>query len=620
MSWKQDKTKNHPISAISVLPLEVYDTNNGEPVDVDDFLMRVKEVLLQCRPLVQQLIDANIDTLPYRSDDNFGSKWARDNISIPNGFKIPDDWIQPYYTTVVLQHQAASIIVQTQNKKKMFDVLVEEGTDISDDTLKKKTGLKYLKRNWINNVRKSIDNQLKKGKTPVFPKSICKAVKFDYANTDRTFAQIMVFDDIIWCHAMIVGSQRYDVIFPAKDIWRQYGANMEKVCRPIARLSSDDKVSFDFAVMECVEKPSDYSNHVVAFDRNMDYTIAKGAKAITGVRVSSNGQVSYPLGMSVESERIINNIRKLTTERSRLYDKRSRLMPYQIDKRSKLTEQIAGITASIKRKKKALDQHLVDDMLNHVKDGDFVAVEYLKHMGGGPVKFRHGSTDEKLDHAAERRSVAVRKVNPRNTSACCGHCGDYLVEEDNRDATCPTCAAEVDHDDNSPVNIGFRSLIDVHHPFAGDVVTTKSGGVRSRRAGEVRAVCPGTHDSRDLAERSERKRCKRVAKMMCRAERGQRVYRVKDKATPSRPCRKSGSRRGGVVGVIGASGRGFCSSLSVCMSSEELISELERFSKPWTKTNSFVDGAGTVTCHAYFVRLREERERRKLKKTRKSQK
>ena len=105
-----------------------------------------------------------------------------------------------------------------------------------------------------------------------------------------------------------------------------------------------------------------------------------------------------------------------------------------------------------------------------------------------------------------------------------------------------------------------------------------------------------------------------------RAERGQRTYRVKDEATPSRPCRKSGNRRGGVVGVSGASGCGFCSSLSVCMSSEELYSELERLSKPWTKTNSFVNGAGTVTCHAYFVRLRKEHERRKLKKTRKSQK
>ena len=620
MGRKQDKTRNHPISAISVLPLEVYDTKSGEPIDVDDFLLCIKAVMLQCRPLVQQLIDANADTLPYRGNDDFGSKWARDNVVIPDGFKIPDDWIQPYYTTVVLQHQAASIIVQTQNKKKMFDVLVKEGTSISDDELKKKTGLKYLKRTWISNVRRSIDNQLKKGKAPFFPKSTCKAIKFDYANTDRTFVQTIVFDDIIWCHAMIVGSRRYDVIFPAKDIWRQYGQNMEKVCRPIARLNADDEVSFDFAVMECVEKPGGFSNHAVAFDRNMDYTIAKGAKAITGVRVSSNGQVSYPLGMSIESERIINNIRKLTTERSRLYDKRSRLMPYQIDKRTKLTEQIAGISASLERKKKALDKHLVDDMLNHVKDGDFVAVEYLKHMGGGPVKFRHGSTDEKLDHAAERRSVAVKRVNPRNTSACCGHCGDYLVEDKNRDATCPTCAAEVDHDDNSPVNIGFSSLVDVHHPFAGDVVATKSGGSRSRRDGEVREVCPDTHDLHDLAARSERKRAKRVAKMARRVERGQRTYRVKDEATPSRPCRKLGNRRGGVVGVSGASGRGFCSSLSVCMSSEELYSELERLSKPWTKTNSFVNGAGIVTCHAYFVRLRQEHERRKLKKTRKSQK
>jgi hypothetical protein len=236
----------------------------------------------------------------------------------------------------------------------------------------------------------------------------------------------------------------------------------------------------------------------------------------------------------------------------------------------------------------------VNDMLNHSVDRELLSTEQLDMFDGGYVKFRHGSTDDKLEHACNRRGVPHKHVNPSGSSSKCPVCSTGLIKDKHDQIErCPQCDYEAQHDYGANATLGRRAL-------------AKAGKKIPKSA-----IKPPTIQSE--AERSARKRRQRIAKMKRRKARGARIYHVKDEATPRRPRKKKRMERrhdnimtlSELRDLIIAGFKARCSAgdfkavngfdyagLAKCSATPLL---------PWNKTNSLYSSYfGWSTCYAFF--------------------
>lgn len=159
---------------------------------------------------------------------------------------------------------------------------------------------------------------------------------------------------------------------------------------------------------------------------------------------------------------------------------------------------------------------------------DSLSLERLKSLGG-ETRFRHGSTDEKIQHLAARRGVMVEYGNPAYTSSVCPRCGAVLVEDAaSRVVSCPSCGLVDDHDAVAPANIGVA-------------VFKKLGCC-------VEDV--QVDDARERSVKSEVRVRARRAKMDRRRARGVRVYHVNSRASVRRPSGSYAGERGSWVDSV----------------------------------------------------------------------
>ena len=500
--------------------IRVWYSDSGEEVPVETFLSRISEMLEVYRSVLQQLVDYNADILPTRENTKFGTKWARDNVALPKppAELFPEDYIDKSNTLYILQHNAVQKILPYQKRKDLVEQLDalnlwNESYAIVKEVLGKS---EYLDSHWLKNINQAHDNAVAKGEKckPAIPQ--IKSMKFEFSLGQRCIGQITVFKDAIWVHRLIIGANRYDVLFSSADVFDRFPRLLD-VKRPTVRFDAYSRQPvFDFPVIEApYEKEPEYTlRHAVFFDRNCDWTKAGGIQPITGVRMNDNGVCSDPKGASLRTIDNCVHLRNQSQEKQRKKLKIERLMPWQQTKGESLASEVKAIEHAQEETKRNIDFSLCDDMMRHSKGDELIGVERLDMFGGGPVKFRHGSTDDKLSHMASRRNKQIEKCNPSDTSRDCPRCHEHLKEnKDTRIATCPNCGYVDDHDAVAPPNIATRTF-------------EKLG----RNIQEVHV-----EDLNGKAVKSERKRAKRLAKMDRRKAAGKRVYHVKDKPTPDRP-------------------------------------------------------------------------------------
>ena len=583
-------------SGIPDVPIIVaFESASGELVPEDKFHSFCAGFLKECGATQKELIVENVNKLPQRSDDDFGSKWARDNVEKPDALDLPDDYIEKFWTLNGDKIEAARLILAHRERDRIATGFDEIGWDSSCEQLKEHVSPdEYLDWRLVKNIQAS-------GKHPELPE--IKHPRFPYNQMNNQVCQQVAFSDVVYCHNMAIGSRRFDIIFYMGDLEGRYFF-IQKVGRPTVRLVSDERVAFDFSVIEEIPVRDVHRGHVVTFDRNMDHEYI-----ISGARMSKDGTISRELGPSLDTVEAINKLKKWQVERARCAKKIANLMPdCDVESKKRLVEQKEHLDELIANKKEEIDWLEVNDIRCHVLPDEMLGIEQLDMFGGGYVKFRHGSTDDKLEHATARDGGQLVHVSPAGSSTKCPTCHKKMVKnKEGKTERCPKCGYEAPHDYGANVTLGVRTFkkMDIN-------VTVDTDNLPSVQVQE---------------ERSRKKREQRQAKMDRRSEKGARTYRIKDKATPRRPKRDGRTRmkpenteravepamtleelKDLFVG-------GYEAHLMSMKEENELNNNNINSNKgagalcsvapllPWASTNTFVGGSGWSTCHVFFEDL-----------------
>lgn len=595
--------RNEVVSSTQLSLIAVYDSETGNEVPVSDFESAARKVLSTAATSQQELIDHNAEIIPNRTNDLFGAKWARDNIELPDGYTYHDDDRQTYWSTVNDKCEAARLILAWKKRDEIASAFDAVGWDRSIDEIADYLG-KYVDWRLYKNIKAM-------GCHPNVPH--VSHPRFVFSMMNPQVCQQIAFVDIVWLHRTAIGNGIYDLIFDAHDLYERY-PGIVSLSRPTMRWH--DGLFFDFSVTEDIASAQvSKVNHVVAFDRNMDHK-----RCISGVRMSSNGQVSYELGSSIDTEKVIQHERLVKVDLDRKKAKKKRMMPWdkeeQFDSNGKrvktkydrLCNDIDRISERSDALKGSIDWHEAHDMLCHLRSGESLVVEQLDMFGGGAVKFRHGSTDDKIEHSCRRNGVNVVHVNPAGTTSTCPVCCSNVRFLDDRVVECTNddCSWRDDRDCGSAPVIGARGL-------------ERLGYVDPENGYAV-------HDLGDRERRSRVRRERRERKMVRRAERGSRVYRVKDKPTPSRPSLKL---REGVscfservaetrekVSLLDATrdALGLRAAGGDCSVTGFFDACGGNPFGPWAKTNTCLFEYGKATSDAYFNELQTKPPRRRKKR------
>lgn len=248
----------------------------------------------------------------------------------------------------------------------------------------------------------------------------------------------------------------------------------------------DNRVSFDpvtedirftFTIKSTLPSVRKKVRSVVGVDIGME-----SHAVMAGRRVSLNGSVSRPLALSREGSSLQHHVLVLQEKERAALAKLSRIrQDHEPVANQRLVDAAVHLHEKLEALKDAMDWVTADSIVKHCRPGDVLAVENLSWSGGGPVKFRHGRQQARVEHLAARRGVKVLKVNPARTSHECPAChAAYDADPRTHSFTCGACGYTGDKDDAAGFIIALRGLGKLHknNRFG---LSTVLQTVRSRR-------------------------------------------------------------------------------------------------------------------------------------------
>ncbi len=123
-----------------------------------------------------------------------------------------------------------------------------------------------------------------------------------------------------------------------------------------------------------------------------------------------------------------------------------------------LRTEITRMRAKAKRISNSLSGEIAADITNKITRHEVktLHIENLKWAVGAKYgsRWAHGQTAEKIEHAAARAGVGVKRVNARGTSQKCHKCQNVVAHNSKtRVATCTSCRIKLDRDVNAAMNI-----------------------------------------------------------------------------------------------------------------------------------------------------------------------
>ena len=85
-------------STIRLEPIAIWDSETLLPVSGTELNSACVDFLMDITDIQNQLIQANHQSLPHRTNDQFGTQWARDHIEGTIASLIPENYIERYWT------------------------------------------------------------------------------------------------------------------------------------------------------------------------------------------------------------------------------------------------------------------------------------------------------------------------------------------------------------------------------------------------------------------------------------------------------------------------------------------------------------------------------------------
>jgi transposase len=223
---------------------------------------------------------------------------------------------------------------------------------------------------------------------------------------------------------------------------------LTKVTRPTIRWKDGD-VLFDFTLVEQSKVLANSFNRGVSFDIGL-------VKPTSGVRMDTNGSVSPELLPSIESYRCLKSKARLD-EQIISITKKNKAREALGCPNPKAVEQEGLLRAKRLRVNESLDWQSATDIVTEALPDEAIILEQLNWGSGGPVKFRHSSVMQKVEHLAKRHSRKIIKVSAKGSSHECPLCNAFIEPDSSRLSKC-SCGWVADRDYTASIIHGKRGL------------------------------------------------------------------------------------------------------------------------------------------------------------------
>ena len=228
--------------------------------------------------------------------------------------------------------------------------------------------------------------------------------------------------------------------------------NLSKVSLPLVKLDKNNFPVFLFTVQEAVSlRPASDMRAGVDLGQREPYVLAitnQKGKRVAHYKASSR------------LNRLTTKQNRLRSERSAIYKKIAAYDSLSLDSTvleahkgfvstacTRLTKEIAlQLAAELTLK---LEKHPVH--LLNVEDLSWVSG--TKNAKIGTSRWAHSQQQEAITHAALRKGITVKTVNPKNTSQTCSKCGGTITHTSKRTVWCSECKITLDRDLNASLNI-----------------------------------------------------------------------------------------------------------------------------------------------------------------------
>jgi ribosomal protein L37AE/L43A len=457
------------------------------------------------------IIKANrtVDPDDLSSGSRYSDPLIRKNITIPASVKASrtTEWSNTAWSLIGDQLEAWRILAPWIQRSRLFDE-IQKDSSLGFSEFRKKHGYEYLDYQLWSNVRRmqvrpSLPNV--DSARIIYSKmaSQCSGspwydrtngiLHWDNVNIGR--ARVSFTWHAPWIRAryprraLQTGRISRGTIQSVPKISHSFGITYDedvngKIRAGISRTSNTvsfnpatDDVKFTFTIKSTLPSIRKRMRSVVGVDIGME-----SHAVISGRRVSLNGSVSGPLTLSHEGSSLQHHVLVLQEKERAVLAKLSRIrQDHEAEANPRLVNSAVHLHEKLEALKDAMDWAAADSIVKHCRPGDVLAAEELSWSGGGPVKFRHGRQQARVEHLAARRGVKVLKVNPARTSHECPAChAAYDADTRTHSFTCDTCGYTGDKDDAAGFIIALRGLGKLHknnHYGLSTVLQT----VRSRR-------------------------------------------------------------------------------------------------------------------------------------------
>lgn len=212
-------------------------------------------------------------------------------------------------------------------------------------------------------------------------------------------------------------------------------------------------------ILSCTIKRSGAAWHV-AFQVEHEVTALRPAGRTVGLDLGLSSLITLSDGTKIENLRANKRARAEMRRRQRALARCKRSSKGRRKARARLARLHQRIT-----NQRETYLHTISARL--IRDYDLISVEDLRvaalargSLSGSVADASWGKLLQFLAYKAESAGRTITKVDPRNTSQACSHCGT-LVKKALRDRVhaCPSCGTVLDRDHNAALNILHRAVV-----------------------------------------------------------------------------------------------------------------------------------------------------------------
>ena len=228
-----------------------------------------------------------------------------------------------------------------------------------------------------------------------------------------------------------------------------------KVCRPTIRLNSKGQVVFDVAIEHETQQRD--TNKVIGVD------LGKVKPFVATVIDPKTKHRSAPyhtnhkkrLGSLVKKEQQRRDLSHHLYEKADLCERHNRDQHAQV-----LRTEARRVRAKATRIKHEISQCISSQVVAIADQNDaHISLENLSWLDSQGGRWPHAEIQNRIKDTAQRYGLKVVKVNAKNTSRICSHCGGKVSNNSkSRVGTCTSCDFELNRDVSASREIALRAV------------------------------------------------------------------------------------------------------------------------------------------------------------------